>query len=138
MKSFSIFKEKLIELYHLNSALALLHWDREVNMPPKAVAARAQTNSALAGVLHERLLAIKPFLLPLKRELDDGRLDEETSIVVREVWREFEKAEKLPTDFVKELARVTSEAHATWVEARENSDFAKFAPHLKKIVELKR
>lgn len=138
MDLFLQFKEKLIELSHLSSALALLHWDREVNMPPKAVVARAQTTSALAGVLHERFLAIRPFLLPLKRDLDDGKLDEESSIVIREVWREFEKAEKLPTDFVKELARVTSEAHATWVEARAKSDFIKFAPHLKKIVELKR
>lgn len=132
------FKEKLIELYYLSSALAVLHWDREVNMPKKGVLARAQTTAALAGVLHEKLLSIKPFLLPLKSSLDDGKLDEETSIIVREVWREFEKAEKLPTYFVKELARVTSEAHATWAEARAKSDFAKFAPHLKKIVELKR
>lgn len=138
MDIFLQFKEKLVELYHLSAALALLHWDREVNMPPKAVAARAQTTSALAGVLHERFLAIKPFLLPLKKGLDDGKLDEESSIVIREVWREFEKAEKLPTDFIKELARVTSEAHAVWIEARAKSDFAKFAPHLKKIVELKR
>ena len=58
--------------------------------------------------------------------------------IVREVWRDVSREEKLPLEFVKELTQVTSEAYLVWVDARRKNDFKIFAPYLTKIVALKR
>jgi carboxypeptidase Taq len=139
-KLFNEFKEKLAELAHLNSAFAVLYWDSEVYMPEGGSKTRAQTVSQLAGLIHEKFLApeFKKILAQLKSQLDENKLEPSEAAIVREVWREFKMEEKLPLEFVKELARITSEAHHIWAEARKKSDFKKFEPQLAKIVELKR
>lgn len=129
-----------MELTHLSSATALLHWDLETYMPKEGVAMRGKTISLLSALVHEKFTS--PEFEKMITELEDARnaglLDEEMACVVREVWRDFSKAKKLPKVFVEEFARVTSDAHATWVDARAKSDFSLFLPTLKKIVELNR
>jgi carboxypeptidase Taq len=70
--------------------------------------------------------------------MENKKLGPKEVCIVREVWREFERDKKLPTAFVEELARVCSKAQTAWEEAKKNSDFNSYLPHLKKIVELKR
>ena len=69
---------------------------------------------------------------------DAGELSLEDRAIVREVWRDVSREEKLPVEFVKELTQVTSEAYHVWMDARRKKDFKLFAPHLTKIVALKR
>jgi carboxypeptidase Taq len=57
---------------------------------------------------------------------------------VREIRRTHDRATKLPTELVEELARVTTQAQGAWQEAKQRSDFALFRPWLEKIVALKR
>jgi carboxypeptidase Taq len=57
---------------------------------------------------------------------------------VRVVARDYEKATRVPPEFVAEFAQVTSRAHEAWVEAKGKSEFSIFRPHLEKIVELTR
>lgn len=139
-KIISDLKEKLLELYHLSSTLAILNWDQEVFMPPKGAALRAAAISNLAGILHEKFVS-KDFaglLENAKELLDGGKLADEETAIVRELWREYERQKKLPVKFVKEMAQVCSEGHNIWIKAKEKSDFKIFLPQLKKIVELKR
>jgi carboxypeptidase Taq len=51
--------------------------------------------------------------------------------------REYDKKTKVPTKMVMEFAEVTAMAQHVWEEAKEESDFEKFRPHLEKIVELR-
>lgn len=139
-KNISELREKLQEIYHLGSALQVLHWDMEVFMPPKGAESRAKTISNISGILHEKFIS-KDFAALLKKaklQLDAGKLDDEESAIVRELWREYERQKKLPVAFVKEMAQICSEGHNVWIKAREKSDFNIFLPSLKKIVALKR
>lgn len=139
-KNISELREKLQEIYHLGSALQVLHWDMEVFMPPKGAFNRAATISNLAGTLHEKFIS-KDFAALLKKaksQLDAGKLGGVDSAIVCELWREYERQKKLPVAFVKEMAQVCSEGHNIWIKAREKSDFKIFLPYLKKIVALKR
>jgi carboxypeptidase Taq len=139
-ENISELRENLQEIYHLGSALQVLHWDQEVFMPPKGVSNRAATIANLAGILHEKFIS-KDFAKLIKKaklQLDAGKLDDGESAIVRELWREFERQKKLPVAFVKEMAQVCSEGHNVWIKAREKSDFGIFLPYLKKIVALKR
>lgn len=139
-KTFEEFKRKLLEINHLSSSAAVLHWDLETYMPKGGASARAKTFSALAGVVHEKFTSaeFEKLLTALKDDLDSGRLGKAESCVVREIWRDFTREKKLPKEFVEELSKTTAEAHHVWDEARKNSDFSIFGPKLQKIIELKR
>ena len=106
-ENISELREKLQELYHIGSAIAVLHWDMEVFMPPKGAESRAKTISNLSGILHEKFIS-KEFAALLKKgkaKLDAGKLDDEESAIVRELWREYERQKKMPLAFVKEMSQ---------------------------------
>lgn len=133
-------KDKLLELQHLGSMGALLGWDQQVNVPPNGHEARAQLMAYISG-LHHRNFTSSEFgavLMKAKSVMDRNELDGDEVCIVRETLREFEKATKLPHEFVDELTLTCARAHEFWVTARKNSDFKLFAPHLKRIVGLKR
>ena len=134
------FTTLLLELYQLKSVLALLDWDTQVNMPEKGAQRRGETVAYLAGLLHNKFVS-REFekLIKSVRKLDqEGKLAEKQSAVVREVYREFVREKKLPENFVRELAQVTSEAHQVWVRARRENKFRFFLPYLERIIDLKR
>ncbi len=140
INSFAAFQQKLTDLAQLKSAIAALNWDKDVFMPPKGSGPRAAMLSYLAGELHDKVVS-QEFLSLLsesKAAADSNELSAGERAIVREVWRDVSREEKLPLEFVKELTQVTSEAYLVWVEARRNNDFKSFAPQLTKIVALKR
>ena len=138
--SFAAFQQKLIDIAQLKSAISVLHWDREVFMPPKGSGPRAAMLGYLAGELHEKVLAkeFRDLLGEAKASADGKALSPGESAIVREVWRDVSREEKLPVEFVKDLTEVTSEAYHVWMDARRKKDFTLFAPHLTRIVALKR
>jgi carboxypeptidase Taq len=58
--------------------------------------------------------------------------------LLRVTRRLYEKERKVPSDFVAEFSRVTALANQTWQQARAESKFSIFQPHLETIVDLRR
>lgn len=137
---FEKLKEDLEEMAHLKAAIAVLAWDQEVFMPPKGIEMRAKTISNLVIILHEKFVSkdFESLLLKVKKLADNKKLNDNENCIIREIWREFEREKKMPSDFVKELAIVSTMAKNVWAEARKKADFKIFLPYLKKLVELKR
>ncbi|TAJ98983.1 MAG: carboxypeptidase M32 [Candidatus Manganitrophaceae bacterium] len=138
--------EYLQEIQHLSSAISVLHWDQETYMPPGAGRARAEQLSTLGGMAHERSVGPEmERLLSQWVDLKSGQVngeergwDEPSRALLREVWRDYHKATKLPTEFVRRYGKEASISQQVWVEARKKSDFSQFAPHLKTMVALKK
>ncbi len=138
---------RLLEIQRINSAASVLSWDQETYMPPKGGEARAEQIATLQGLAHERLVS-PDFERELSRWVDPttGLIietpgddwDEPSRSLLREVWRDFSRAKKLPSAFVKRLSRECSLAQQVWTEARRKSDFRMFLPHLRTVVALKR
>lgn len=134
----------LLDVQHIESAISLLSWDQETYMPPGAGEGRAEQLSALEGLAHDKSVGPEmEKLLSRWVDLKSGTplkddWDETSRALLREVWRDYDKAVKLPTDFVRRFGRESSIAHQVWVEARSGNDFSRFAPHLKTIVALKK
>ncbi len=137
---------RLREVQHINSASSLLSWDMETYMPAGGGAARADQIATLQGLAHDRLIAPETERLlgqwldlgsgaPLDRPGDPW--DESARALLREVWRDFSRAKKLPSEFVVRMGRECSLAQQVWVEARAKNDFKRFLPNLKTIVALK-
>ncbi|MBL8759301.1 MAG: carboxypeptidase M32 [Phycisphaerae bacterium] len=125
----------------LGSISALLNWDQETYMPPAGSAARADQQSLMAALVHQRRTDPRVGELLAKVEGDKSLTsdpDSETARNIVEMRREYDLATKLPTDLVAELAKTTSLAQEAWKAAREASDFAQFAPWLERVMALTR
>src|SRR5690349_14729078 len=116
-------------------------------MPAGGGAARAEQIAILQGIAHQKLVSsdIERLLgswldlrtgLPLEQ---DGELwDESSRALLREVWRDYNRAKKLPSDFVMRLSRECSLAQQVWAEAKTQSNFKSFLPNLRTVLSLKR
>ncbi|MFO0981652.1 MAG: carboxypeptidase M32 [Planctomycetota bacterium] len=136
MQTIETLLELLGEVQDLTAASALLEWDQETYMPPKAAAARAQQLASLAGIAHEKLTS--PEIGALLGRLREARgLSEDEQALVRETARDHDRARKLPRELVQALARAQSEALHVWTEAKQASRFEPFAPHLERLIALK-
>jgi carboxypeptidase Taq len=138
---------RLLEIQHLNSAAALLSWDQETYMPSGGGLARAEHLAALQGLAHEKLVApeterlLLAWINPETNEVLDGSdepWDASARALLREAWRDFSLAKKLPVEFVRRLHRECSLAQQVWQRAKAATDFSSFLPHLRTIVSLKR
>lgn len=132
-RHFAELTTRLAEIIDLNRAESVLAWDQETYMPAGGGLARSQHLSTLAKLTHER--AVAPALGRLigsaGRE-PDVRKSATKGALVREAKRSYDRLTKLPTEFVAEVSRTRSLAQRAWVDARKRSDFAAFAPWLKK------
>lgn len=133
-----------LEIHHLQSALSLLHWDQETHMPPGGLIPRSHQIAHLSSIIHEkktskkfeRALSKLVGIKTAKPKIKGLNFQEKT--MLREWVKDFSRLCKLPSSFVKNYSQVTSEATQVWAIARKDSNFALFAPFLKKIVELNR
>ncbi|HEU4456802.1 MAG TPA: carboxypeptidase M32 [Longimicrobium sp.] len=127
----------LRETATLQSASSLIGWDQETYMPPKAAAARGEQIAALSAIVHERRTSARLGDLLAACEADSAVTgDPVLAASIREVRRDYDRATKLPPELVREAAETGSRAMHAWREAREQSDFAAFAPWLEKVVSL--
>jgi carboxypeptidase Taq len=133
-------KKLIAELQTLSkygSALAVLGWDEEVNLPSKAHEFRGEVNALLSSDLHKRFTDDE--LYKLVTSLDGSKnLSTEQMVIVRETKRDIELSRKLPADFVEKMALLTTQAFSAWVDARKKKDFKIFEPVLTKIIEMKK
>ncbi len=134
---------ELMRLLHgaatLGSISALLSWDQETDMPPRAAGGRASQLSAMAGLAHERRTDERIGALLGECEQDAALTgDEIASANLREIRRDYDRARKLPGSLVSELAQTSSEAMEAWKAARAKSDWSMFEPWMEKTLSLHR
>jgi len=125
----------------LDSLRELANWDQETYMPPKGAPARAESQAAIASLVHEQRTSPKVGELLAACEADGSLSVDPTSAVaanLREIRRDYDHHTKLPKELVAEIARVGSESQEVWKKAREKNDFPMFRPWLEKMVELQR
>ena len=120
----------------VGSASGVLSWDQQVMMPEGGTPARSKQLSALSSVHHGMVTDDETG--ELLDELADADLTDEQAAVVREIRREYERADAVPVELVEEISETGSEALQAWEEAKAEDDFDEFAPYLEKHVELKR
>ncbi|MFO0935679.1 MAG: carboxypeptidase M32 [Gemmataceae bacterium] len=128
------------DLAILNSCAAVLGWDQQTYMPKGGAALRGEQMAWFAAEGHKR--ATDPKIAELLSLVEGSEVvanaDRAEAANVRE-WRHgYDRATKLPSRLVEELARVTTAAQQSWDEAKGKSDFSLFRDDLAKVVSLKR
>jgi carboxypeptidase Taq len=125
--------ERLAEISDLQSAAVVLGWDQEVCMPPAGAEGRGEVRATVGRIAHERFIDSQMGeLLAAAQPRTEIEAD-----VVRVARRDYDKARRVPGELVAEIARASSAARMAWLHAREDNDFASFAPHLERQLELR-
>ncbi len=139
-KEFYELKERLGEIHDLNSAIAVLDWDQQVNMPAAGAGGRANQLSLLARLSHEKFVdgRVGELLENMKAFTDGLDPESDEACLIKAARREYDRKIKIPSSFVAEFARTTSTAHVEWESAKSASNFSMFQPWLEKIFDLRR
>jgi carboxypeptidase Taq len=126
----------MAELADLTCVEMLVSWDQLVMMPQQGAQGRGLQLGTLARLTHERSTAadIGAWLA----ELDGAPLSELDRDIVRLAHRDWERARRVPEALAVELAQASADGQESWRSAREQDDFAAFAPALERNVELAR
>ena len=124
--------------HRLGSIRELLGWDEQVNLPSGAAEQRAGQHAVLAEVHHAALG--EPRVGQLLEILEAGRdaLTADQRAIVAEARRDYDRATKLPPDFVREKAKQGSRGYHAWARARAADDFGSYAAVLERNLQLAR
>lgn len=137
--AYDALRAHLREAATISSLSALVGWDQETFMPPRAAAFRAEQLATLSALAHARRADPRLGDLIGACEADAATMaDPARAASVARARRDFERVTKLPPDLVRDFAETSSRAMHAWRDAREQSDFAAFASWLARIVELNR
>jgi carboxypeptidase Taq len=133
-------KVRLREISDLRAAGAVLSWDQATYMPEEGAAARGRQMAMLSRLAHERSVApvvgrlidaLVPFGESLPPDCDDARL-------IRVTRRDYEKATKVPPDYVARANAHGAASYQAWTQARPANDFKAMVPYLEKTLDLSR
>jgi len=129
---------RLSEIYDLNAAGSLLGWDEATYMPAGGAAARGRQSALLQRLAHERF--VDPALgKQLERlEARAGELAAAEVSLIRVARRDYEKAIKVPAEYVARAHAHGSASYNAWIRARPENYFAAMIPFLEKTLDLSR
>lgn len=134
MSSTDLLLRRARELALLNSTSSLLQWDQETYLPEKGAAWRAEQLAHLAGLSHRLWTADEVGRWIAEGEAAGPAPGTTEAANLREWRRSYDRATKLPADFVEACSKAEALAHHAWREARAANDFARFRPHLETLV----
>ena len=131
-------KHRLAEIYDLNAAGSVLTWDEATYMPSGGAAARGRQVAILRRLAHERFTdpALGKLLDRLQQSSDNLSADDAS--LIRVARRDYEKAIRIPAEYVARANAHGSASYNAWCRARPANDFAAMIPFLQKTLELSR
>jgi carboxypeptidase Taq len=131
-------KERLAQVADLDTTASVLAWDQQVNMPPGGSDARAHHLATVQTLAHSLFVADETgeLLEGAAAETADLPYDSDDASLVRVAQREYDKLCRVPESLVTRRTRAAALAFDAWVQARAESSFAHFLPHLEHVVEL--
>ena len=134
-------KHRLLEIGDLNAAGALLGWDHATYMPKCGAPARGPARVPPSASWCTKSRSIRnsascstrssPMPAACPKTSDDASL-------IRVARRDFEKAIKVPAEYVARASAFGSTSYDAWTRARPANDFATMRPFLEMGVDLGR
>jgi carboxypeptidase Taq len=120
------------------SAEAIISWDMETMMPPKAVNLRSE-QLALLSSLHHRMGTDPEMGKLLSQITANSNYDSLSAIEKRNltlIKKSYDEQTKLPEKLVREIAKQQAIAVNIWKKAKKAKNFKLFKPELEKLVAL--
>jgi carboxypeptidase Taq len=133
-------RRRLLEISDLRAAGAVLGWDHATYMPKGGAAARARHGATLDRLVHEKAVdpALGRLLDALQPYADNLSYDSNDASLIRVARRDFERAVKVPAEYVERASALGSASYDAWTRARPANDFATMLPFLNRALDLSR
>lgn len=125
-----------LRLYRLGHLQSLASWDQAANMPPKGNEARGQAMAEIAMLTHG--MRTDPALRDDLARAADEPLDDLQRANLREIERDWLRANALPAELVERRALATTRCEFAWRSQRQANDWAGFLPNVKEVFEVGR
>lgn len=125
------------ELFIMRSAVAILAWDTEVNMPKNSIGLRGQQLSLLSGINHKK--SIDPKIGDLLDKINKDEVQNLTEEEKRNVYlskKGYDQLTKLPEELVRKIVIQRTKTNHLWKEAKEKKNFNLVKPELQKLYDL--
>lgn len=131
-------EQRLSEVNDIESVVSLLNWDQATYMPAGGAAARGRQIATLKQIAHEKLTdpALGQLLEDLRPYEANLSYDSLAASLIRIARRDYQRAIRVPSEFMARLSRHQAVAYEAWSEARPANDFAKVQPYLQKTLDL--
>jgi carboxypeptidase Taq len=138
---FSAYKKLMTraqDLIILSSAGAIIHWDMETMMPPKAVEQRSQQLALLSRISHKMSTApeIGKLLNAVTISPQYDALGEVEKRNIYLIKKNYDEQTALPEKLVSEIAKQQAITVNTWKKAKAAKNFEMLKPELEKLVAL--
>lgn len=133
---FEKLKPHLEQQFALGNALTLYGWDNETLAPKEAMENTAKIIGTLSALSYQALVndEVRGLLSALKEPKEFDALSNVEQCIVKKLTKNFDRLEKIPADEYRAYSELTAKAAPAWANAKQNNDFASFAPVLKEIV----
>jgi carboxypeptidase Taq len=131
------YKSKMQKIADINHAIAVLSWDKEVNLPKDAAPHRSQQVATLAGLSHHEFVD-QEFGTLLDRLSQMKSLSAKEAKNISVTLDSYNKATKFSEAFVIRKSNIESNAYHAWMKAREANDYLVFKDALTDLIELKK
>ena len=131
-------EQEFRRLHAFRGTASLLRWDAAVMMPRGSADVRGEQLAVLESECHALLTSPKVSRLIERAQASAAQLEDWQLANLREMRRERDHAIATPLSLVTRLARATAVAEVRWLEAKQDSNFALFAPQLEEVVALTR
>jgi carboxypeptidase Taq len=138
--NFAELKQRLKTIEDLRKIEKVLVWDQATYMPSGGAKARGEQLGLLSRLAHERLTdpAVGRLLDSVSPWAEMQGPDSDAATLVRVARRDYERATRVPSEFVHRLAEHTAATYHAWQSARPANDFGAVQPLLETTVALSR
>jgi carboxypeptidase Taq len=133
-------RHRLLQISDLSFAGAVLSWDQATYMPPGGAVARGRQSALLSKLAHGKSTepALGRLLDALERHGEELPDNSDEASLIRVARRDFEKAIRVPSEYVERASAHSCASFAAWITARPANDFAAMRAYLERSVELSR
>jgi carboxypeptidase Taq len=138
--SYKKLMDKAKDIAIFQSTEALVNWDMETKMPPKAIKLRSQQLALLSRIGHKMSTdpEIGAVLEEIVRYREYDNLNDIQKRNVHLMKKQYDEQTKLPEELVEKIAEQEAVTVDIWKKAKAAKNFSMFKPELEKLVELKK
>jgi carboxypeptidase Taq len=134
--SYDELAEHYTRLHRFQHLASIVGWDQAANMPPKGNEARAAALAELAALMHRMRTDTR--LADRLARAEQEALSEYQRANLREMRRDWDLANALPTELVQRRQLATSRCEHAWRSLRPANDWAGFVEHWKPVLAIAR
>lgn len=133
-------KGRLEYVADLQGVAATLAWDQATYMPPGGGENRGRQLAAVSRLAHEAFVdsEVGTLLDRAERQLPSLDPDSDDARLVTVSRHDYERAVRVPAQFLEEFERHSSRGYQLWAKARPDDDFSLIANHLERTLEFSR